>query len=35
MEHLRNKIDVKLVKNEKYYLKCTSKPGRTKYLTII
>ena len=24
---LRNRIDVKLVNNEKHYLKCTSKPG--------
>ena len=27
MENLRNRIDVKLVNNEKYYLKCTSKPS--------
>ena len=27
MENLRNKNDVKLVNNEKYYLKCTSKPS--------
>ena len=27
MENLRNRIDVKLVHNEKYYLKCTSKPN--------
>ena len=26
MENLRNRIDVKLVNNEKDYLKCTSKP---------
>ena len=26
MENVRNKIDVKLVSNEKDYLKCTSKP---------
>ena len=26
MENLRNKIDIKLVNNEKDYLKCTSKP---------
>ena len=37
MENLRNTIDVKLVNNEKDYLKCTSKPSicRTKYLTLI
>ena len=27
MENLRNRISVKLVNNEKYYLKCTSKPS--------
>ena len=27
MENLRNRIDVKLVKNEKQFLKCTSKPS--------
>ena len=27
MENIRNTINVKLVKNEKYYLKCTSKPS--------
>ena len=27
MESLRNRIDAKLVNNEKYYLKCTSKPS--------
>ena len=27
MENLRNRIDVKLVKNEKDFLKCTSKPN--------
>ena len=27
MENLRNRIDVKLVNNEKYYLKLTSKPN--------
>ena len=27
MENLRNRIDVRLVKNEKDYLKCTSKPS--------
>ena len=35
---MRNRIDIKLVKNEKDYLKCTSKPSDmsgTKYLTII
>ena len=26
MENLRNRIDAKLINNEKYYLKCTSKP---------
>ena len=26
MENLRNRIDAKLMNNEKYYLKCTSKP---------
>ena len=27
MENIRNRINVKLVNNEKYYLKCTSKPS--------
>ena len=27
VENLTNRIDVKLVNNEKYYLKCTSKPS--------
>ena len=27
MENLRNRIDVKLVNNEKDFLKCTSKPS--------
>ena len=27
MENLRNRINVKLVNNEKNYLKCTSKPS--------
>ena len=27
MENLRNRIDIKLVKNKKDYLKCTSKPS--------
>ena len=27
MENLRNRINAKLVNNEKYYLKCTSKPS--------
>ena len=27
MENLRNRIDVRLVNNEKDYLKCTSKPS--------
>ena len=31
MENLRNRIDVKLIKNEKDYLKCTSKPGYTSH----
>ena len=37
MENLRNRIAVKLVNNEKDYLKCTSKPSymSQKYLTII
>ena len=37
MEHLRNTIDVKLVNNEKDYLKCTSKPSYMshKYLATI
>ena len=28
MENLRNRIDVRLVKNEKDYIKCTSKPAQ-------
>ena len=37
MENLRNRIDVKLVNNEKDYLKCILEPAiyRTKYLAII
>ena len=31
MENLRNRIDVKLTKNEKDYLKCTSKPSYTSH----
>ena len=31
MENLRNRIDVKLVKNKKDYLKCTSKPSYMSY----
>ena len=31
MENLRNSIDVKLVNNEKDYLKCTSKPSYMAY----
>ena len=31
MEKLRNRIDVKLVNNEKEYLKCTSKPSRISH----
>ena len=27
MENLRNRIDIRLVNNEKNYLKCTSKPS--------
>ena len=27
IKSLRNRIDVKLVSNEKHYLKCTSKPS--------
>ena len=27
MKYLRNRIDVKLVNNDKDYLKCTSKPS--------
>ena len=27
MENLRNRIDVKLINNKKYYLQCTSKPS--------
>ena len=30
MENLRNRVDVKLAKNKKYNLKCTSKP---KYMS--
>ena len=33
MENLRNRIDLKLVNNEKDYLKCTLK--HVNYLTII
>ena len=37
MENLRSRIDVKLVNNEKDYLKCTSKPSYMlpKILTMI
>ena len=37
IEKLRNRVDVKLVNNEKDYLKCTSNQAicRIKYLTII
>ena len=31
MENMRNKIDVKLVNNEKDYLICTSKPSHMSY----
>ena len=31
MENVRNRIDVKLVNNEKDYLKCTSKPNYMSY----
>ena len=31
MENMRNKIDVKLVNNEKEYLICTSKPSHMSY----
>ena len=31
MENLRNRINVKLVNNKKYYLKCTSKPNYMSY----
>ena len=31
MENLRNRIDVKLVNNEKDYLKCTSEPSYMSY----
>ena len=27
MENSRNRINIKLLKNENYYLKCTSKPS--------
>ena len=27
MDNLKNRIDIKLLKNEKDYLKCTSKPS--------
>ena len=33
MENLRNKIDIKLVNNEIYYLKCTSKPSYMSHKT--
>ena len=33
MENLRNKMDVKLINNEKGYLKCTSKPSYMSYKT--
>ena len=33
MENLRNKIDIKLVNNEKHYLKCTSKPSYMSHKT--
>ena len=33
MEKLRNKMDVKLINNEKDYLKCTSKPSYVSYKT--
>ena len=33
MEKLRNKIDVKLVNNERDYLKCTSKPSYMSHKT--
>ena len=37
MENLRKRINVKLVHNQKEFLKCTSKPSYMllKYLTII
>ena len=31
MENLRNRIDVRLVNNEKDYLKCTSKPSHMSH----
>ena len=31
MENLRNRVDVKLVNNEKDYSKCTSKPSYTSH----
>ena len=34
MKNLRNRIDVKLVNNEKDYLKCTSKPSHVSHKTI-
>ena len=33
MENLRNRIDVKLVNNEKGYLKCTSQPSYMSHKT--
>ena len=33
MESLRNRIDIKLVNNEKEYLKCSSKPSYMSYKT--
>ena len=33
MENLRNKIDIKLVNNEIYYLKWTSKPSYMSHKT--
>ena len=33
MENLRNRVDVKLVSNEKIYLKLTSKPSYMSYKT--
>ena len=32
MEHVRNRIDVKLVKKEIDYLKCTSKPSYISHI---
>ena len=34
MENLRNRINVKLIKNEKDYLKCTSKPSYISHKTL-